>query len=274
MVYAIIKSGKREYKATPGKVLVYYQLDAEPGDSVVFDQVSRVVNDDHVIHGEPLIEGASVHARVIKHEKEKGIIVFRLNRRMLFHRKNKHRLTFTRLRIEEIIVGDESFNKSSANPRKIRQAQANARREAVAKQPDREIAQPVHGLVDQELTASVIKPVGSVTDSVEPVIDPAGSVVDSTESTIESVGTVIEKETRSVDYNPRYISQTNSRKSRIWMVIIALLLLCVLFYAWNQDSSSPIQDEAVIEEMHEPADVDLRTTRSVDSFSAPMQPPD
>lgn len=238
-LYAIIKSGNREYKVTPGKLVKYQRLEAEPGDRVEFDQVLRVVNGDQVISGEPLIEGARVRARVVKHEHEKSIIVFRLKRRILFHRKSKHRLSFTRLKIDEIVVGDEVFNKSNTDPRKIRQARATARRAAVAKRPDSPKPKPVSRPAQPEPTRSVI-----------------------------------ENNTRPVD-EPRSVApQANTRMNRSWLVIAAVLLLVVLVYVWNREPSPPILDKPVTVAKPQPADVHLRKTGPVDNPNTPAQPPD
>ena len=277
-LYAIIKNGKREYKAVPGKFVRYDRLDAEPGDSVEFDQISQVVNSDRVINGEPLVEGARVRAHVVKHEKEKGIIVFRLKRRMLFHRKSNHRLTFTRIKIDEIVVGDEVFNKSNSNPRKIRQASAAARRAAVAKQPDSPNSKPEIRPVQTEPASSVVE------KNSRPVqTEPASPVGEKNTSSvqIESTTPVAEKNTETVD-KPYFVTpqantpQESIQVNRTWLLIIAVLLLLLgfLVYVWNSEPSLPMQDEQVTVETPQPDDVDLRKTSPVDNLNTPAQPPD
>lgn len=241
-LYAIIKSGSREYKVTPGKSVKYERLDAEPGDSVEFDQISRVVNGDQVVNGEPCIEGARVRAHVVKHENEKGIIVFRLKRRILFHRKSKHRLSFTKLKIDEIIVDDIVFNKSNTDPRKIKKAQASARQAGTvaAKRPNISKPKPVQP-----------EPTRSVTEK-------------NTRPAVES---------HTVKSQPGTL-HANPRINGIWLLTAAVLVLGILGYVWNSEPSPPSQDKPVTVAKPQPADVRLRSTRSVDNPNTPAQPPD
>ncbi len=123
-LYAIVKSGHREYKLTPGKSMRYAPLEAGPGDPYQFSQIVKVVVGDQVIVGDPCIEGACVRATVVGDERERGTIIFRLKRRIQYHRKSKHRLRYTRLKINEIAVGDAVFKIDDIDPRKLKRLEA------------------------------------------------------------------------------------------------------------------------------------------------------
>jgi large subunit ribosomal protein L21 len=99
-MYAIIKTGGKQYRVTEGETLRVEKLNAE-GSSVKFDQV-LLVGGDQVKIGAPMVEGASVDAEILRQGRAKKIIVFKKKRRKGYHKKQGHRQAFTEVRITGI----------------------------------------------------------------------------------------------------------------------------------------------------------------------------
>ena len=105
-MYAIFRSGDKQFRAEPGQTVRVPSIEAEVGDAVTFDQVLVTGGeDDEVNVGAPLVEGASVTGEIVRHGKDKKIIVFKWKRRKNYRRKQGHRQKFTEVRIGEIRVG-------------------------------------------------------------------------------------------------------------------------------------------------------------------------
>ncbi len=97
-MYAVIKTGGKQYKVSTGDIFKVEKLNAEAGKEVVFDTVLAV--NDKV--GTPLVAGASVKATVLAEAKDKKVIIFKKKRRQNYRRKNGHRQTLTTVKILEI----------------------------------------------------------------------------------------------------------------------------------------------------------------------------
>ena len=100
-MYAVIKTGGKQYNVTTGDVVKVEKLIAEAGSEVVFNEVLRA--GDEI--GCPLLEGASVKATVLAQEKDKKIIVFKKKRRHNYRRKNGHRQNVTFVKITDVVAG-------------------------------------------------------------------------------------------------------------------------------------------------------------------------
>jgi large subunit ribosomal protein L21 len=100
-MYAVIKTGGKQYKVAQGDRLRIEKLPASVGDTVTFDEV-LLVGGDAIKVGAPLVAGAKVEAKVIAQDREKKIIVFKFRRRKNYRRKNGHRQPFTALEITGI----------------------------------------------------------------------------------------------------------------------------------------------------------------------------
>lgn len=99
-MYAIIKTGGKQYRVTEGETLRVEKLNVE-GSSVKFDQV-LLVGGDQVKIGAPMVEGASVDAQILRQGRAKKIIVFKKKRRKGYHKKQGHRQAFTEVKITGI----------------------------------------------------------------------------------------------------------------------------------------------------------------------------
>ena len=100
-MYAIIVTGGKQYKVSEGDVIFIEKLDAQEGDTVKFDQVLAIGGENTVI-GTPVVEGASVDAKVVANGKGKKVIVFKYKPKKGEKTKQGHRQPYTKVQIEKI----------------------------------------------------------------------------------------------------------------------------------------------------------------------------
>lgn len=103
-MFAIIQTGGKQYRVSPGDVLRVERLPGERGDEVVLEQVLLVADGDAIQVGQPLVAGARVVSEILRQGKAKKIIVFKKKRRKKYRRKQGHRQLFTALEIKDIVV--------------------------------------------------------------------------------------------------------------------------------------------------------------------------
>ncbi len=103
-MYAVFRTGGKQFRAEPGRRLRVPTLEAEPGDTVTFSEVLLASDGDAVTVGAPLVDGASVKAEVVAHRKGAKIIVFKRKRRKGYRRKQGHRQKFTEIRVEDVVL--------------------------------------------------------------------------------------------------------------------------------------------------------------------------
>ena len=101
-MYAIIKTGGKQYKVAEGDSIVIEKLDAEEGTSVAFDQVLMVVTDGDVKVGKPTVANAKVTAKVDAQGKGKKIRIFKYKAKSNYHKRQGHRQPFTKVTIKKI----------------------------------------------------------------------------------------------------------------------------------------------------------------------------
>lgn len=104
-MFAVIKSGGKQYKVAKDDVIRVEKLDAEAGASVDLNEVLMVGDDKSQTVGVPLVDGASVSATVLEQMRDSKIIVFKKKRRQNYRRRNGHRQHLTVLRIDDILTG-------------------------------------------------------------------------------------------------------------------------------------------------------------------------
>lgn len=102
MDYAVVRTGGKQYRVSPGDLICVESLAAEPGSTVELAEVLFTSAAGAVRVGTPLVEGAKVTAKVIQHGKERKILVFKMKRRKNERRKRGHRQRTTTLRVLEI----------------------------------------------------------------------------------------------------------------------------------------------------------------------------
>ncbi|CAG9619490.1 50S ribosomal protein L21 [Sutcliffiella rhizosphaerae] len=100
-MYAIIETGGKQIKVEAGQTIYIEKLDAAEGDVVTFDQV-LFVGGDNVKVGSPLVEGASVTAKVEKQGRAKKITVFKYKAKKNYRKKQGHRQPYTKLVVDAI----------------------------------------------------------------------------------------------------------------------------------------------------------------------------
>ena len=103
-MYAIIETGGLQFKVEAGMKLNVPKITGEVGDAVVIDKVYLTDDGENSIVGTPLVEGATVEAKILEHGRDKKIIVFKRKRRKGMEKKQGHRQDYTRLEIERIEV--------------------------------------------------------------------------------------------------------------------------------------------------------------------------
>lgn len=100
-MYAIIKTGGKQYVVEEGKVISIEKLDVEEGAEVTFDEVLLVSGDDVKI-GQPNVAGAKVTGKVLEQGKERKIRIFKYKAKSNYRRRQGHRQPFTKVKIEKI----------------------------------------------------------------------------------------------------------------------------------------------------------------------------
>ena len=102
-MYAVVKIGGRQYRVSEGDVLFVDRQHEEPGDSIVFDRVLMVNDDDNGINiGTPVVDGVVVEATLLDQVKADKVIVFKKKRRKGYKKKNGHRQPLSQIKIESI----------------------------------------------------------------------------------------------------------------------------------------------------------------------------
>jgi large subunit ribosomal protein L21 len=101
-MYAVIKTGGKQYRVAEGDTLQVEKLVGKAGEAVTFEEVLLVGGGDSAKVGRPLVKGAKVKAEIVAQEKGDKIIVFKLKRRKNFRKKIGHRQPCTRVKITGI----------------------------------------------------------------------------------------------------------------------------------------------------------------------------
>jgi len=103
-MYAVIKTGGKQYKVEEGDRLQVEKLQVDKGDEVAFDDILFIGGDEYIL-GTPKVEGASVQAKVLRQMRDKKIIVFKMKRRKGYRKKQGHRQYLTEVCITKINTG-------------------------------------------------------------------------------------------------------------------------------------------------------------------------
>ncbi|MEZ0232158.1 MAG: 50S ribosomal protein L21 [Methylophilaceae bacterium] len=122
-MYAVIKTGGKQYRVTAGERLKVEKLIGDVGSSITLDKVLVLADGDNVTIGAPLIAGASVQATVLSHGRGDKVMIFKFRRRKHYRKTQGHRQSYT-----EIQIGDIG---ASAKPAKAAKA-AKAEKQAEA----------------------------------------------------------------------------------------------------------------------------------------------
>jgi large subunit ribosomal protein L21 len=101
-MYAVIRTGGKQYRVAPGQALKVESIAAEPGAEITFDEVLAVADGAEVRVGSPRVAGVSVKAKVLAHGRHAKVTIFKMRRRKHFQKHGGHRQNFTEVRIESI----------------------------------------------------------------------------------------------------------------------------------------------------------------------------
>lgn len=104
-MFAVIKTGGKQYKVQEGDILDIEKIGMEKGKKVIFDQVLLVESDGKTMIGTPYVENAVVSAVIIENFKGDKVLVFKKKRRKQYRRTRGHRQNLTKVKIEKIEVG-------------------------------------------------------------------------------------------------------------------------------------------------------------------------
>jgi large subunit ribosomal protein L21 len=99
-MYAVFKSGGKQYEARPGHLVKVEKLPGNVGDTVVLGEVLLFSDGEQVSVGQPLVEGVAVQARIVEQGRNPKIVIFKHKRRKDYRKKQGHRQYFTAVRVE------------------------------------------------------------------------------------------------------------------------------------------------------------------------------
>ena len=114
VMYAVIKTGGKQYKVAKDQIVIVEKLSGETGDSVAFEQILMVGDEAASTVGTPYVAGASVTAEVLGQDRDEKIVVFKKKRRKNYRRRKGHRQDQTVLRITDILTDGKKPSKAKA----------------------------------------------------------------------------------------------------------------------------------------------------------------
>lgn len=117
-MYAVIETGGKQYRVSPGDHLLVEKLPGNAGDKVVFDRVLLVVDNEDVHIGRPLVQGAVVEGTILAQTRGPKIIVFKYKPKKRYRRKQGHRQYYTEVLIDRIAL--------KAEPEQVETSEATA----------------------------------------------------------------------------------------------------------------------------------------------------
>ena len=115
-MFAVIKTGGKQYTVAADDLLKVEKLDAEAGSTVTFEEVLMVGNGTDTTVGAPLVEGATVVAEVVEQGRNRKVIIFKKRRRQNSRRRNGHRQAFTLVKVTDILTGGAKPAKKARPP--------------------------------------------------------------------------------------------------------------------------------------------------------------
>ncbi|RAZ74749.1 50S ribosomal protein L21 [Mesorhizobium atlanticum] len=135
-MFAVIKTGGKQYRVAANDLLKIEKLEAKVGDIVEIGNVLAHGEGENVTFGAPFVDGALVTAEVVEQGKNRTVIAFKKRRRQNSRRKIGHRQLLTTVRIAEILLGGaKPSKKAAAKPEAKAEVAAEAKAEVAAKEP-------------------------------------------------------------------------------------------------------------------------------------------
>lgn len=103
-MYAVVRSGGKQYRVSPGDELLVETVDGQPGETVDLGEVLMLVDGDQVRVGTPLVDGAAVRATVVAAERSAKVQVFKFKAKKRYRRHATHRQSYTSVKIDDIVA--------------------------------------------------------------------------------------------------------------------------------------------------------------------------
>ena len=101
-MYAVIKTGGKQYRVAAGEKLKVEKLAGDVGSAVTIDEVLMLADGDNITIGAPLVKGASVKATVVSHGRGDKVMIFKMRRRKHYRKTQGHRQDYTEIQIDKI----------------------------------------------------------------------------------------------------------------------------------------------------------------------------
>lgn len=102
IMYAVLKTGGKQYKVCEGDVIYVEKLGLQPDETYTFTEILAIGSDDEIKLGAPILEGATVTAKAVKEGRSKKVIVYKYKPKKGYHKKQGHRQAYTKVIIEKI----------------------------------------------------------------------------------------------------------------------------------------------------------------------------
>ena len=177
-MYAVFRSGGKQYRASKGETLKLEKLDAEEGANISFDEVLLVGEGSDIKVGSPLLSGTSVSAKVLKQGKSRKVSVVKFRRRQNYLRQHTHRQFFTEVEITGIGAGKKVASKAASDAptekkpaKKTSSVEKPAAKSAATKKPSKEktsTEKPVAKKKETATKAAAKKPVAKKAAAKKP----------------------------------------------------------------------------------------------------------
>jgi large subunit ribosomal protein L21 len=191
-MYAVIESGGKQHRVELGSEIQVDRLDVQPGDSITLDRVLLVADGDDAAIGQPVVDGASVSAQVLRQERGDKIVVFKYKPKARTRVKQGFRAELTTLRITDIALGGKSAAKDAEKAEKAdakRAREAAAAEQAAADKAAADKAAADKALAERLATAEATAPkTRSKKSSAKPGATPAAGAAPAPEAEIEATG--------------------------------------------------------------------------------------
>lgn len=172
-MYAVIRTGGKQYRVAAEDVIEIEKIAGEPGDIVSLEEVLMLGGDGGPTVGTPLITGASVAAEVLEQKRAAKLLVFKKKRRKNYRRKHGHRQQLTALRITEILTDGKAPSKAKAEKKPA--AKPAEDEKAPEAKPDSEpAARAFAALKEAEGTADDLKKISGVGPKLEEKLNDLG----------------------------------------------------------------------------------------------------
>ncbi len=304
-VYAVIHTGGKQYRVSPGDVVQVEKLAAQPGEKIEIDRVYLLAHDGRITAGNPVLKSTRVVAQVLDQDRGEKIIIFKHRRRKGYRKTTGHRQAFTELKIIEIIHEGASYQMQPEKPQQsqkpvaaatapaVKKADAAKQQAALKKKPEKQAAETTPAPRQPEKPKPAEQRVAPESAPVPPAAAP-----EKTPKTEPFVPAAPSREPEkplpprpAVEAKPlpsgREEKPSADKRGPWWIIgaiIAALALLGLLLFLGSdrpspgpgtrQETGNKPAPEKKIKAKPPVRDVKMKETAPVDKPATPAQPPD